>query len=70
MRLAAALILLIAALWVATMWWDADALHASVSDAILVGSGVGVVLLGWVIGRWLRKRQRRRMLDTRDSALW
>jgi thiol:disulfide interchange protein len=69
MRLAAGLLLLIAALWLASMW-DIDALQVGVSDTILVGAGVGVVLLGWMIGRWLRKRQRRRMLDTRDSALW
>lgn len=69
MRLAAGLILLITALWLATMW-DTEALQASASGALLVGAAIGVVLIGWLVGRWLRRRQRRRILDTRDSALW
>ena len=69
MRLAAGLILLIAVLW-AAMMWDTDVLQDGASGAILVGAGVGVVLLGWMVGLWLRKRQRRRMLETRDFALW
>ena len=69
MRFAAALILLITALWLATMW-KTDALQASAPDVLLVGAGVGVVLLVWMVGLWLRRRQRRRILDTRDSSLW
>ncbi|MEO8545569.1 MAG: hypothetical protein ABI434_18450 [Burkholderiaceae bacterium] len=69
MRLVAGLMLLVAAL-VAAVVWDTDVSLAWASDAVVVGSGLGVVLLGWMVGHWLRKRQRRRMLGMRDSALW
>jgi MFS family permease len=61
--------ILVAALVAAAMW-DPEATRAWASDAGVIGVALGVVLVGWMGGRWLRKRQRRRMLGMRDSALW
>ena len=60
---------LIAVLGAATIR-DSEAPEGWASDAVLVGAGVGVVFLGWIVGRWMRRRQRRRILGMRDSALW
>jgi hypothetical protein len=69
MRLVAGLLILVAALGAVAIW-DTEATRAWASDAVVVGIALGVVLIGWMVGRWLRKRQRRRILGMRDSALW
>jgi hypothetical protein len=69
MKLVAGLLILLAAL-VAVAMWDSDATRAWTTNAGVVGIALGVVLFGWWIGLWLRKRQRRRLLGMRDSALW
>ena len=36
----------------------------------LVGVALGFGLLGWGLTRSLQRRERKRMLEMRDSALW
>jgi hypothetical protein len=69
MRLAAGILALAAVLWAAMVWMPG--MTVEWSFAVMVGgAGLGVVLLGWVVSVLLRKRQRRRLTDSRDSALW
>ena len=69
MRLAAGIIALAAVLWAAMVWVPDMAVDWSFA-AMVGGAGFGVVLLGWLVSVLLRKRQRRRLTDSRDSALW
>lgn len=69
MRLTAGIFALAAVLWAAMVWMPD--MTVEWSYAVLVGgAGLGVVLLGWIVSVLLRKRQRRRLTDSRDSALW
>ena len=69
MRLAAGIIALAAMLWAAKVWAADVAVDWSFA-AMVGGAGLGVVLLAWIVSVLLRKRQRRRLTDSRDSALW
>lgn len=69
MRLTAGIIALAAVLWAAMAWMPGMAVDWSFA-AMVGGAGVGIVLLGWLVSLLLRKRQRRRLTDSRDSALW
>jgi hypothetical protein len=37
---------------------------------VTIGAGFGSILAVWFLGAWLRSRQRRRLAEMRDSALW
>lgn len=41
-----------------------------VSAGVMVNAGLGVAGIAWVLGIWVRTRQRKRLMDMRDSALW
>ena len=69
MRLAIGIIVLAAALWEVKLW-TSGATSGWVSTGVMVGAGLGVIVVAWVVGVWLRNRQRRRLIDMRDSALW
>ena len=69
MRLAIGIIVLAAALG-AVKLWTSGATSGWVSTGVMVGAGLGVIVVAWVVGVWLRNRQRRRLIDMRDSALW
>jgi Tfp pilus assembly protein PilW len=69
MRLAIGIIVLAAALG-AVKLWTTGATSGWVSTEVMVGAGLGVIVVAWVVGVWLRNRQRRRLIDMRDSALW
>jgi len=69
MRVAIGIIVLAAALG-AVKLWTSGATSDWVSTGVMVGAGLGVVAVAWIVGLWLRNRQRRRLMDTRDSALW
>ncbi|TBR75784.1 MAG: hypothetical protein EPN64_11005 [Burkholderiaceae bacterium] len=66
MRLAAGIIVLLAALVAAESWTSS----ANVGWGATVGAGLGIILVVWMVRAWLRHRQRRRLMDMRDSALW
>ena len=66
MRLAAGIIVLLAALVVADLWTSG----AKRGWGVTLGAGLGIILVVWVARVWLRNRQRRRLMDMRDSALW
>ena len=40
------------------------------STGVIVSAALGLIVVVLVLGVWLRNRQRRRMTDMRDSALW
>lgn len=69
MRVATAIIVLAAALRAAKLW-TSGATSAWVSTGVMVGAGLGVIVVAWVVGVWLRNRQRRRLMDMQGSALW
>ena len=69
MRVAIGIIVLAAALGVVKLW-TSDATSDWVFTGVMVGGGLGVVTVAWIVGLWLRNRQRRRLMETRDSALW
>jgi hypothetical protein len=69
MKLATRIIVLAAALG-AVKLWTSGATSGWVSTGVMAGAGLGVVVVAWVVGVWWRNRQHRRLMDTRDSALW
>jgi len=69
LRLATAILVLAAALG-AVKLWTPGAIGGWVSNALMASATLGVVVVAWIVGKWLRNRQRRRLMDTRDSALW
>ena len=69
MRLAIGIIVLAAALGAVPLW-ASGAISNWVFTGVVVGAGLGVIVFTWVVGIWLRNRQRRRLMDMRDSALW
>lgn len=71
MRLATGIgiIVLAATLW-AVMLWTLGEIGGWISNGLMASAALGVVVVAWIVGAWLRNRQRRRLMDTRDSALW
>ena len=69
MRLAIGIIVLAAALGAVALW-TSSAISNWVFTGVVVGAGLGVIVFAWVVGISLRNRQRRRLMDMRDSALW
>ena len=51
-------------LW--TSKWTSDL----VFTGMLVGTALGLSVLAWIAGASLRNRQRRRLMEMQDSALW
>lgn len=41
-----------------------------VLSGFMIVAAIGFILLAWGAAIWLRHRQRRRLMDMRDSALW
>ena len=69
MRLAIGIIVLAAALGAVELW-TSDAIDNWVLTGVTAGAGLGVLVFAWVVGIWWRNRQRRRLMDMQDSALW
>ena len=68
MRVAIAVIVLAAALGALNLWTSGAAI-GWISAGVLLGAGLGAGVIAWIVGIWLRNRQRRRLIDMRDSAL-
>ena len=66
MRLATGIIVLAATLGAMKLWTSG----ATIGWAAMVGAGLDVIVVAWAARAWLRNRQRRRLRDMRDSALW
>ena len=69
MRRVAGLIVLVAALGAVKLWTSGLTIGWASAGAI-VGAGLGAMVVAWVVAVRLRNRQRRRLMDMRDSALW
>ena len=69
MRLVIGTIFLAAALG-AVKFGTSNAIGNWVPTGVLAGAVIGVIVFAWVVAIWLRKRQRRRLTDMQDSALW
>ena len=63
-------IIVLAATLGAVLLWTSDATGGWISTGAMISAGLGVFVVAWMVGIWLRNRQRRRFLDRRDSALW
>lgn len=68
MRLTIAMTVLALALGGVSLW----ALKAAgwASTGVMVGVALGIIAVGGIVGAWIRHRQRRRLMDMQDSALW
>ena len=55
-----------AALAAVKLWTSGGA----IAWGAMVSAGLGVIVLAWIVGVRLRSRQRKRLMDMRDSALW
>lgn len=60
----------LAAIFGALKLWPFNTLSGWASTAVIVAAGFGLIVVVFVLGVWLRNRQRRRLTDMRDSALW
>lgn len=69
MRLSARLMVLVAALGALKLWTSAATTGRAWAGAV-VGAGLGVIVVAWIVRVWLRTRQRKRLMGMRDSALW
>ena len=69
MRVATGIFVLAATLGAVELW-TSDATSAWVATGVMVGAGLGVIVVAWVVGVRLRNRQRRRLMDMQGSALW
>ena len=50
--------------------WTLNKINDWASTAIVVSAGLGLIVVALVVVVWLHNRQRRRVTDMRDSALW
>ena len=50
--------------------WASEALSNGVLTGVMSGAVLAAIVFAWVLGIWLRNRQRRRLMDMQDSALW
>ena len=68
MRLTIVIIVLALALGAVSLW----AFRATgwASAGVMVGVALGIMVVAGVVGAWIRNRQRRRLMDMQDSALW
>jgi hypothetical protein len=62
--------LALTALLGAAILWMSKTSHTWESTTVLIGIGLGLIVVVWMLGAWLRERKRRRLTDMRDSALW
>jgi len=69
MRVATGIIVLAATLGAVKLWMS-GATSAWVSTGVMLGAGLGVFVVAWVVEVRLRNRQRRRLMDMQGSALW
>ena len=49
--------------------WASGSMSTSLLTVVLVGAVLGATVFAWVLGIWMRNRQRRRSFDMQDSAL-
>ncbi len=66
MRIAYGIVLLVATFWAFKLW----STGSWISTEVMVGAGLGAIVFSWIVSVRLRNRQRRRLMHTRDSALW
>jgi hypothetical protein len=69
MMSAVTIALVLAALMAAAWPWLAPVL-GQLPIVALVAAGVGALVIVVVVARWHRHRERRRLMEMRDSALW
>lgn len=69
MRVAAGIVAVMVALGAAKLWSSGVA-GGWASASVIVSAALGVLVVGWIVRKGLRNRQRRQVMATRDSALW
>ena len=68
MRLTIAIIVMALALGAVSLWafkWAAWA-----STGMMLGTAFGIMVVAGMVWIWIRNRQRRRLMEMQDSALW
>ena len=69
MRLVIGIVVLAAALG-AVKLWASEAPSNGVLTGVVIGAVFAAIVFAWFFVIWLRNRQRRRLMDMQDSALW
>jgi uncharacterized membrane protein YhiD involved in acid resistance len=69
MKLATVIVILACAFGAAGLW-AFQAIGPAISTGVKVSAALGVIVIIWIVGTWLRNRRRRQLMDLRDSALW
>lgn len=69
MKLSTAIFVLTAALG-ALVLWLLGATTEWISSGVMVGLGLGLIAVAWIVRERVRNRQYRRLREMRDSALW
>lgn len=69
MKFAVGIVVLAIALGVAKLR-SSDVTGIWTYAGVMVAAGLVVIVIAWILAVWIRTRQRRRLMETRDSALW
>ena len=69
MRLSNAIFILTAALGAMVLWLSGASIEW-ISSGVMVGMGLGLIAVAWIVRERVRNRQYRRLREMRDSALW
>jgi uncharacterized SAM-binding protein YcdF (DUF218 family) len=69
MRLVYAILILATALGAFALW-SSDRMINQFFTAALLSAGLLTIVVAWIASVLLRKHQRRRSINMRDSALW
>jgi NAD/NADP transhydrogenase alpha subunit len=70
MRLAIGIVVLVAVLGVTKLWTSGPTIGELPAGALVGVVGLSAIVVAWLGGVWVRNRRRKRVLGTRDSALW
>ncbi len=68
MRLTLSIIVMALALGAVSLW--AFKAPGWASTGVMVGAALGIIVVAGIVWAWMRNRQRRRLMDMQDSALW
>ena len=69
MKFAVGIVVLAIALAVAKLR-SSDVTSIWTYAGVMVAAGLVVIVIAWILAVWIRTRERRRLMETRDSALW
>lgn len=69
MRFAIGTVVFAALLGAASLWASGTIIEGAPAGT-MVGAGLGIILVAWLVRVWVRNRRQKRVLSMRGSALW